>query len=722
MRAAGTPEQGDRAEAGAGRFTPWALGIFAVALAVRALYLWQLRSSPFLDAKLGDAVGYHAWALSIAGGDWLGREVFYQAPLYPYFLGVLYALVGDDPLRVRGIQCLLSALGCGLLASAGASLFSRGAGIAAGLLLAFYAPSIFLDALIQKSVLDLFLLCLALWLAARLTRAPTWGLAASLGAVTGLLALARENALLLVAVLGGFLLLLPGVPRGRRLVLAGTFAAGLAAALLPVALRNAWVGGELHLTTSQLGPNLYIGNHPGAKGGYEPLRAGRGSVQFERTDAIELAERAAGRPLSPGEVSAYWTEQAIAYVLSQPADWLRLMARKTVLLLGALELVDSEDQYATAEYASVLRAAGWLGHFGVLAPLAVLGAFVSWPRRRELWWLYAAVATYAASVLLFYVFARYRYPLVPFLALLAGAGLVGAREFVARSSRPVVAGCAALVLALAALSNGVSGMSVESMGAITHANLANSLRLDGQLEQAVHHYRKALALDPTVEDAAAQLGETLRELGRSGEEIEIHQRLLAENPRDPRLHNKLASLQRARGETERPLEHYRRSLELEPGNAEARRGLIELHAEAAARLLQRGDEVGALVRYRSALAIDPEAPAALWGAAWILATQRDAALRRPDEALALAERAAALSGPLTPAMLETLAAAHAAAGHMEQALARAREAVALHASRGRPPPRRLALALAAYERGEPLRLPAPDADDTARSAGPERGR
>jgi tetratricopeptide (TPR) repeat protein len=700
-----------KANEGSTRFTPWALAVFLVALALRALHLWQLRASPLLTARLGDAATYDKWARGIANGDWLGREVFIQAPLYPYFLGTLYASVGDDPLLVRGFQCLLSALGCALLASAAASLFSRGAGLAAGLLLATYAPSIFLDALIQKSVLDLLFVCLALWLAARLTRMPDGRGAAALGVTLGLLALARENALLLASVMAAWLLLLPGVARARRVALAGVFAAGLAAALFPVALRNWWVGGELHLTSSQFGVNLYIGNHPGATGGYEPLHPGHG-VEFERQDTVEMAERAAGRRLSPSEVSAYWTDQALAYVRSQPADWLRLMARKLVLLLGSMELVDSEDQYATAGYSSVLRAAGWLGRFGVLAPLAVLGVFVTWPRRRELWWIHAAIVTYAASVLLFYVFARYRYPLVPFLALLAGAGLAGARGWVVARGWREVAACAALVLALAALSNGVMGMSKASMAAVTHANLANSLRLEGKLELAAEHYRKALALDPDREDAADNLAATLRALGRPGDEIDVYEAGLAANPRDPRRHNKLAGLRRARGETVRAIEHYRRSLELDPDNGEARGGLAELYVESASLLAKRGEAAGALERYRSALALQPEAPAALWGAAWILATQRDAALRRPAEALALAERAAALSEPLTAPMLETLAAAYAAEGRMEQALASAREAAALHASAGRPVPRRLALALAAYERGEPLRLPQPAADES----------
>ena len=66
--------------------------IFAIALAVRLIHVWQLRSSPFFDVLMGDANGYDQWAQRLAAGDWIGSEVFYQAPLYPYVLGALYAL------------------------------------------------------------------------------------------------------------------------------------------------------------------------------------------------------------------------------------------------------------------------------------------------------------------------------------------------------------------------------------------------------------------------------------------------------------------------------------------------------------------------------------------------------------------------------------------------------------------------------------------------------
>ena len=55
-----------------------------------------------------------------------------------------------------------------VLALAAARWFSsRPIGIAAGVMLALYAPAIFFDGLLQKSVLDVFFVCLALWLMSR---------------------------------------------------------------------------------------------------------------------------------------------------------------------------------------------------------------------------------------------------------------------------------------------------------------------------------------------------------------------------------------------------------------------------------------------------------------------------------------------------------------------------------------------------------------------------
>jgi len=144
------------------------LAIFVAALAVRLAHLWQMRGSPFFTLLMGDSRSYDEWARRIAGGEWIGHDVFYQAPLYPYVLGGVYAIGGHHLLLVRILQAILGSLACVVLTLAGERFFSPRVGLAAGLILALYAPAIFFDGLIQKSTLDIFFVCLALWLMARL--------------------------------------------------------------------------------------------------------------------------------------------------------------------------------------------------------------------------------------------------------------------------------------------------------------------------------------------------------------------------------------------------------------------------------------------------------------------------------------------------------------------------------------------------------------------------
>ena len=258
-----------------------------VAFSLRFVYLSQIMGAPFSDLRLGDAEAYHQWAMRIAGGDWLGKEVFYQAPLYPYFLAVVYSVLGDGAAMVRLVQAAIGAGSCVLLAAAGIALFGQWGAIA-GAMLAIYPAAIFLDGLLEKTALVGFLTAALLYLLAARHRKGRELLA---GIVLGLLALTRENAILLaIPVLSWFLI---GERRPAR-VAATAFLGGCALVLLPVAARNYAVGGEFHLTTSQFGPNFYIGNNAGARGLYDPLVPGRGNAEAEREDAFRLAEKRPG--------------------------------------------------------------------------------------------------------------------------------------------------------------------------------------------------------------------------------------------------------------------------------------------------------------------------------------------------------------------------------------------------------------------------------------------
>ena len=565
------------------------VGVFAVAVAVRLLHLWQIRSAPFFTLLMGDAKSYDAWAQRVAAGEWIGHQVFYQAPLYPYVLGVTYFLFGRSLLLVRILQVLFGAGTCVVLAAAVRQWFGERAGRAAGLILALYAPAIFFDALLQKTVFDAFFFsCLLLALALFGNRA-TAGAGLLAGVALGCLVLTRENALVLLPLV----LVWMGVRAHRVFPPVLAFLFGVTVVLAPVAVRNGVVGGEFHLTTSQLGPNLFIGNSEGATGTYFPLRAGHGDAAHERQDATELAEAALGRSLGPAEVSGYWRDRALEWVSSHPRAWLELTARKLLLLCNAHEAVDTEDPDSHAEWSAPLRAASVLFHFGVLAPLGLLGMWLVRARWRELWLLYAMAAVYAASVVFFYVLARYRYPLALLLIPFAAVALVDLPAWWRRSGARERGQGAALLIAALVVCNWPL-LSTAPMRSTTHYNIGRALQEEGRTDAALAEYRRALELWPGQAGAHANLGVLLA----------------------------------ARGDHDGALEHYREAVRINPGLAAARVGLgIELAS--------RGQAREAIQSFEVALRLDPRDATVLYnlGLALASAGDREQAIARLGDAL-----------------------------------------------------------------------------------------
>jgi tetratricopeptide (TPR) repeat protein len=597
-------------------FDRWAVAIFAVAVAIRLAHVLQLRASPFFDVLLGDSHGYDEWARRIAGGEWVGRDVFYQAPLYPYFLGVIYTLAGRDLLLVRIVQAIVGAGSSALVGLAAARLFGTRAGLIAGFGLALYAPAIFFDALLQKSVLDVFFVSLSLWLVSRILTAPAGaGSWIALGAAMGGLSLTRENALVFVVVI---LLWSASARKPRYARFGGTtlapasFVLGLAVVLAPVVIRNYVVGGGFYLTTSQFGPNFYIGNHAGADGTYVSLRPGRGAPEYERQDATELAELAMKRRLSPGEVSSFWTDRALSFIRSQPVEWTQLLVRKAALLVNTSEMVDTESQESHAEVSWPLRILSPMGHFGVIVPLAVLGLWITWSDRRRLWPLTTMLAAYAASVVLLFVFARYRFPLVPFLLILAAGGLASIRGWIGtQSSLRLRLGAAALAVLTIAVN--IPMLSASRMRAISETNLGAGLQETGRTSEAIARYEKAIAIQPDYLPAYNNLGVTLRAAGRLEDAIRAYERGLAVGDYSE-LHYNLANALIAAGRVTEAESQLKQALATSPGSAGTHNNL-GMALAAQGRVAEAADE------FRAAIAAEPTSSKAHRNLGNLLATQ-----------------------------------------------------------------------------------------------------
>jgi len=497
-----------------------AVVVATLALGLRLLVLAQMRGLPFFGQPISDARVYFDLAGRIAAGDWLLRDVgvFYQAPLYPYLMAPLRVLWSRDGAlaAVRSVQIAAAALAVFALANARDEQ-RRGTGLAAAVLLALYAPAVFTDQLIGKESLGLTLSVVLLVLLlgpTRRTSAPRLILA---GFVLGLVALLRENALVLAPVIAAWLLAgRDDDGSARRWHRAALFAAGVALPLLVVTARNLAVGGSATPTTFQSGPNFYIGNHAGAGGSYVPLVIGHGDPVFERADAVALAERGAGHRLSPSEVCRWWWRQGVDFWRRSPGAALALLGRKTLLLLGAYEVPDAEDFAVYREASTTLRALAVFAHFGVLFPLAMAGLVLGElpPRVRSLLVVWLLLA--AASTVAFFVLGRYRFLLVPPLVMLAGSGLVALpsalrERRLARLAAALAVGVAAALLANSQPPRAPTGLSWVNVGV--------SWAMKGRFEEAEASYRRALAVEPGLFEAHLDLGNLELVLGRAGEAL-----------------------------------------------------------------------------------------------------------------------------------------------------------------------------------------------------------
>ncbi|HEX7437074.1 MAG TPA: tetratricopeptide repeat protein, partial [Caldimonas sp.] len=506
---------------------------------------------------------------------------------------------------VRAIQAALGAMSCVWLCVAGRRFFGDRAGLAAGALLAIYPPAIFFDGLIQKSSLDLVLMTLLLALLGEFLSRPHWKWLIAAGLVMGALTLNRENARVLYPIVALWLLAyFRETPLKTRAAWVGIFTAAVAALLLPVGLRNYHVSGNFLISTSQLGPNFYIGNHAGAHGGYEALVADHGNAAFERDDATRLAEDASGRRLSPAEVSDYWLGRALRDIRSEPSAWLALAGRKLLLTINVVEAVDTESIEVHSDYSPVLRGLLWF-NFGIIFPLAALGAWQTRDQWRRLAVLYATLVGLTLSVAIFYVLARYRHPIVPVVLLFAGAAVSAIPRAAAAMADDWQRWIPGLLLALvtAAVVNVPMKTSYDetrlNLGselirtgrpdeaipllekaadaspdyAPPHFDLGLALDATGQTERAIGEFSAAVRLRPDFFEAQENLAIALWHASRRQDAILHYQEAVRLRPDDPVAQNNLAAALLQEQRIPEAVPHFEAALKLRPDYSEAHSNL-----------------------------------------------------------------------------------------------------------------------------------------------------
>lgn len=489
---------------------PWLLtaAIVAVAVLLRVAYVLAFRDHPLFDAPNMDA-GYHlAWARSLAEGTEFQDGPFFRAPLYPLFLSWTLGIFGEGTLGPRLVQAVLGGLSTWLTIRIGQRTFGRGAGHVAGALVALSWVLVAFDAelLIPTLFVPLTLLALDRTLAWGLD--DRWKLAGLAGLAFGLAAIARPNVLLFMPLLFGLSLLRS---RGWRAPLALTL--GTCLAVAPVTVHNV-LEGDGTLVATQAGVNLWIGNNPQSDG-TSAIVPGTPDGWWEGYyGAIAQAEAAEGRELAATEVSSHFTGRAFEWMGDAPGDALRHMGWKTWLLLSNVELANNSDVEFTAR--RTLRPLRFSpSRWDLLLGFGVVGLALGALRRRAgagLLGLYAL--TYAGTIVLFFVSARFRVPLIPVLAVGAGHALV---EIGVRARERRWRDAAAVLLPsllLLGLSNVIPDrVDRGDTAGLLSLGLAELRR--GDAEAALPHLEEAYGLSPTNPQVRFQLASALKQTGGS---------------------------------------------------------------------------------------------------------------------------------------------------------------------------------------------------------------
>jgi tetratricopeptide (TPR) repeat protein len=562
-----------------------ALFFALLALAFRLAFTFETRADPVFDLLVIDARFYHDLALRLAAGHF-GSGPLWYAPLYPAMLAVLFRTLGDDPKLVVAMQFVFGAATAALGVGMGAR-FSRLAGRVAGGLLALSPVLVFYDNQLLYASLAVFLTAAFLFGFVRLAGGAGKGRAAlGNGLVFGLLLLTRTNAMLF-APLGAALLVWQ---RGVRTT--AIFTAGAALAMLPVLLWNGIGGGAWTPLTVNGGMILATGFAEDSVGGRTLQRTpddfGPGGA-YQRE-----AEQATGRAMTLAEASDWHKARTLEKLREDPMRAASLTLRKLRLLFTAREIDDNLGFESVRERAWTLRwwPAPWAwiliaAGAGVGAALRRTGA----PRRDALALLAFAVA-YGGSLLLLFLNARYRVPLVVPGAVFAGVAVAAVRDAVrARRWRGLVVpalGAAALAgpvladpgvridrayewnaLGAALLNHGDPraglalldrAVAADSRMAGAHLNRSLALLALGRNEEAYAAAVEATRFDAALADAWQTQGAILARAGRVADALPAFRKAAELRPDDAAAQRNLAQALAVTGDLAGAVEAGRRAV------------------------------------------------------------------------------------------------------------------------------------------------------------------
>jgi len=551
------------------------VSVFTLGILVRAAYLLQYKSNvPYYAIPIVDSSYYHGWARTVIAGQGYGDTPFYLAPLYPYFLAFLYLISGSSLTFVYIVQSILGVVTTGLVYVLGRWMFDHKRGLVAAALIQFYAPLIYLEPKLLTEPLAITLNLASLVVLWRAVNCPSAWRFVVAGIMLGLSAVCRPVGLIMISLVVIWLVLLSlklrsrsGVsPGGITLSYPALVVLGAALAILPVSVRNATIGRDFALISTNGGIVFAQANNETATGISMPLPNFSGVIMTQQQEEMAIASEELGHAVTPSESSHYWYSVGMRFIRDNPARFLRLLGKKFVWSIHNAEPGCSYNVYAEKTLVPVLRMLSL--PFVILAGLALFGAVVGYRSGNR--HVMALTGLYIASIylglLITSVSSRYRAPAVPGLAMFAGFGLVRLLESLSsRRLRSVLLllGCLLPFVVVSTIP-----LPVRLIPGEAWANIASCYACAGNIRLSEEFARKALKTHPGLDYVHQSLGVAYMKAGKLDEAASEFLSYIKIRPNEADGHFYLAAVLDRQGKVEEAILHYVTAVLLRPADAE----------------------------------------------------------------------------------------------------------------------------------------------------------
>jgi len=616
-------------------------GLFVLALVVRVVYLIGISSHPAFDLPIVDSGSYHEIARSLAEGNKIGPDLFWQVFLYPLFLSGIYKLFGISILAAKVVQIIIGSLVCVLVFFLGRKIFDGRTGILAGCLTAVYGPLLYFEGELLATGLAAFWSVVLILVYLEALEKKTLLLCFAAGLLSALSVLTRVTFLPFVAAFGIWIVFRLWRSAMQRTAVIQRVLLLLGGFLLvtgPVAFKCQSTTGRFSFLPGTGALNLYMGNNPDRP----EIMALRPGSDWDRLLNEPILHGAKTLP----QARAYFMDRFWGYLFSRPFHFMNRMARKTAHLFSSREIPSNMDLYAARDYSFVLSALMWKAGgfgfpFGVLLPLALLGIVIH--RRRIPMPIILYLTIYPLAIILVFVTARYRAPMIPILGLFAAAGIwslmdrIKKRNLFQAGGLLVGAGVFSLVISLP---GPFAAEEVDYEAELQYC-LGNQCRSIGRLKEAETHLRRAIELDPQSSDAHGILGLCLSEQGQTQEALARFNKAIELDPDLESAHFNLGTFLSSLKRPDEALIHFQEALRINPLSRQARECGVSIRVNQGSLLGREGKAKEAAKRFREALAMDPQSGFARYSLAISLSQMGkfEEALRELDLAMASANKA-----------------------------------------------------------------------------------